>query len=128
MNKVSNSNLTPHAVESAARIHKFGEWSEQEPPALEYDEQGDILLTNELFAWISKTGACCNWLFAGDAKSMALAYAEKRKTENACFDLLHTLDARGRSLFFDMLRSIAVGGADVNAAFKDFEQGLNEPA
>lgn len=128
MPKVCNTNHTPHAVEATARIRQFAKWSEQEPPALEYDEQGDILLTNGLFAWISETGACCNWLFSGDAQSMALAYAEKRKSENTFHKAYASFDERGRGLFLDMLRNIASGKAGVLDAFKEFEQDLNAPA
>ena len=128
MPKVCNSNHTAHAVQTAARIRQFSAWVAEEPPALEYDEQGEILLSNELFAWISKTGACCNWLFAGDAQSMALAYAETRKSENTFHSVFNSLDERGRGLFLDMLRSIASGKAGVMDAFHQFEQDFNAPA
>ena len=128
MPKVCNSNHTPHAVEATTRIRQFAEWMEQDVPPLQYDEQGDILLSDDLFAWLSDNGACYDWVFAGDPKAMALVFSEKRKSENTFHKAYASFDERGRGLFLDMLRNIASGKAGVLDAFKEFEQDLNAPA
>lgn len=57
-------------AEIRARISQFCEWFELEVPKTR-SHRGDILMTDELFKWLTTSGASWDWIVSGDARAMA---------------------------------------------------------
>ncbi|WP_372572681.1 hypothetical protein [Ruegeria jejuensis] len=56
------------------RIDAFCDWNDCEPPELSFDEDGSLLMTENIVDWCREQGASIDWIFCGDPKGMAAAF------------------------------------------------------
>lgn len=93
------------------RVAAHCEWFEMEPPKLEYDGDGpdEVLITDELMDWISKSGGSYDWLLVGDPRGMALAFEEKYRSVREFEALLYELDKDARTFVIGVVRELLDG-------------------
>ncbi|MCL6283609.1 hypothetical protein M3P21_08665 [Ruegeria sp. 2012CJ41-6] len=56
------------------RIDAFCDWNDCEPPELSFDDDGSLILTDNIIDWCREQGASIDWVFCGDPKGMAAAF------------------------------------------------------
>lgn len=102
------------------RLKKAAEWLGLSSPPISY-EDGSILLDDALLSWCDAGGVCLDWIFADDAKGMALAYREKFERERPFYDLLRGFDEVEQGFLLDALKAQQAGAVSLQDALAVFK-------
>ncbi|MEY8827668.1 hypothetical protein AB9K34_04495 [Sedimentitalea sp. XS_ASV28] len=123
--------ITPDAdkwLSCEQRIAQLAEWFEIDAPNIQHDpeEPGVVLATEELLTWLKNEGACMNWVFANDLRTMALTYRKDRIREQEDVKTLTRMDEVEKNLLVLALRARLEQGVPLDQALDAFAVAVKE--
>lgn len=86
--------------------------------------RGSAIVTDELLDWAIQHGASLDWIFAGNAKPLAAAYAKTAIAEKSAAKALADLDAVEKEIIAEVLRSSQSGDLDFVVALEAAKQAI----
>lgn len=87
---MTNDNLGKDAVN--ARIAQHCEWFGVEPCKIR-SQNASVILTDELFDWCHRNGTSFDWIFLGDARSLAAVFKSRCDADREAGELFRNFDA-----------------------------------
>lgn len=74
------------------RIALFAKWFDLEAPEIETNDEGKILLSDDLYNFISTEGASFDWIFLGAVKGMVHSHRQECKSSKKLQKTIGALD------------------------------------
>lgn len=104
-----------------ARIDAFCRWFSCDQPNIERDEDGNILLADDVIEWCSDQAVSIDWIICGDPHGMASVFRDKYLAENNFMNIVKKLDKTEQALLLSAMKANADGQVPFEVAFEAFK-------
>lgn len=99
-----------------SRMDWFAAHFEVKPAALELNEQGDVILTDELLEFCDREGVSLDWIILGDVAGLVAAHREKYRQEREFVQLMKPLSDGEKNALTIVLKMTMEDGVDIKEA------------
>ena len=106
------------------RIAAWSTWFNVPAPTLKH-EDGDILLTDELYEWILSSNASFDWLFLGDPHGMAAAFKREEERTRPMRQLLAKFDNVEQEIIVNKFEALNGGSLTFDAAMAEMKAEID---
>lgn len=124
------------ALPESHRHYQFGDFQERlahvcdlleiETPEFPVDDEGDVLMSEEVSSLLSEHQVCANWLFIGNPSSILEVAINNRKSAREFCKHLDQLEPEVAVGFEALLRSVVMHGIEIGSALEVFDGIVKE--
>ncbi|MFA3915948.1 hypothetical protein [Ruegeria hyattellae] len=108
------------------RIDAFCDWNDCEPPDLSFDDDGSLLLTDNIVGWCREQGASIDWIVCGDPKGMVRTYRKACEEFRPVKENLKELDPEQMRVFTVSIKAYIAGLAPLEQTIEASKAALAE--
>jgi hypothetical protein len=111
-----------HSLEH--RISAWCEWFGLDELKLKRNRKGQVLLNDDLVAWLYASGTSFDWIVVGDARGMAAAFRKSERDLRQFEDVLKRFDDTEQQLLLDALKASQEDGIPMEEALEDWTKAV----
>ena len=108
------------------RLAAWADWFGLDPAPMHRDEDGDLLLDDDLLTWMLASGASIDWLVCGDLRLMAARYRHECLTERRFAETLDRFDDAEVKFLVAALKAHGEGLVPMEDALGAFKAAVEE--
>ncbi|MEX0285103.1 MAG: hypothetical protein AB3N23_10870 [Paracoccaceae bacterium] len=119
-----------------SRHYKFGTFAERldhicalfdtEPPAIEYDQDGIAIMSDELLDFGTTHEINLDWLFIGNPDGLLCAWARSREQDAEMVKAARKLEPKVRQGLYALTKAIVAHNIDAEIAVDEFGKAVRD--
>lgn len=121
MNAMKRSHGTVQDIRE--RIAEWCAWFDLAPPKLRV-RKDSVYMNDELWQWLRNSGTSFDWVFCGDARSMAHIFRQRELETMKFNELLSGFDATEQDLMLEALKAHRSGKITFDEAIAKFQTDI----